>query len=726
MMTKHICPCCSYPLICHVRLGKPYWFCRHCYQEMPFGESLLAAETNFPHGLSGKSTDRKWIQEALSENQNLSRRIVETTIEGIWVLDPSGKTAFVNPRMTQMLGYTVEEMLGQPLWAFMDKECQAIAIANLERDYLKGTARSDFLRHRPKGDRQGIEEQLDFKFRRRDGSNLWAIVLTHPLFDEAGQYAGGLGRIIDITERKLREEALKQKVEELEQANRLKDEFLAIVSHELRTPLTAILAWSELVLTRKLNEATRARALEIIQHSARLQNQLIEDLLDFSRTNRGKVRLNTQPIDLIAVVELAIETVRPTAIAKGIQIKSFLDPSVSQVLGDSDRLQQVVWNLLSNAVKFTPVGEPVEVRLQRVGSNAQIQVQDRGIGISADFLSYVFDPFWQADSSSRRQHDGLGLGLAIVRQLMELHNGTVHAESDGEGKGATFTVQLPLLEVRSAIEESTLPSRCQSHTSTELLQSYVAYYLSRGKTVISPLFGPIPFEGSVYEYWGYHSDFQDFWQQLTSRRDFRELYLKGDVYPFGDFLGGSYTLGECARCQLPIPQSSCHAYTVRNCTLCDDRSMFEKPQAYSQPQEFEEELDVTRVLAIGTPPTDYKSLEELFSLNGFEVMFITHPEEVTPESLLDGIDMVLIHAELPEAEGQAWARELRRHPQLQHVPIVALSTKAGQGHPWVERTLRVEDYLLVPLSGDRLAHRLARLLQFEPSSYRDALHWFPR
>lgn len=717
MMTKHICPCCSYPLVCHVRLGKPYWFCRHCYQEMPFGETLLTAETDLPHGLICKSTDRKWIQEALCENPNLSRRIVETTIEGIWVLDPSGKTAFVNPRMAQMLGYTVEEMQGQPLLAFMDKECQAIAIANLERDCLKGTAR---------GARQGIEEQLDVKFRRRDGSDLWAIALTHPLFDEAGQYAGTLGRIIDITERKLMEEALQQKVEELEQANCLKDEFLAIVSHELRTPLTAMLGWSELVLTRKLDEATRDRALQIIQHSARLQNQLIEDLLDISRMNRGKVRLNTQPIDLIAVVELAIETVRPTAIAKDIQIKSFLDPLVSQVLGDSDRLQQVVWNLLSNAVKFTPLGERVEVRLQRVGSNAQIQVKDRGIGISTDFLPYVFDPFYQADSNSRRQHDGLGLGLAIVRQLVELHNGTVHAASDGKGKGAIFTVQLPLLEVRSAIEESALPSRCQSHTSTELLQSYVAYYLSRGKTVISPVFGPLSFEGSVYEYWGYHSDFQDFWQQLTSRRDFRELYLQGDVYPFDDFLGGSYTVGECARCQLPIPLSSGHAYTVRNCTLCDDRSMLEKAQAYSKPQEFEEELDVTRVLAIGTPPTDYKSLEELFSLNGFEVMFITHPEEVTPESLLHAVDMVLIHAEVPEAEGQAWARELRRHPQLQHVPIVALSAKAGQGQPWVERTLGVEDYLLVPLSGDRLAHRLAKLLPFEPSSHRNGLHWFPR
>jgi PAS domain S-box-containing protein len=689
-------------------LGKPYWFCRHCYQEMPFGETVLEPELGLPQGLRSDITDRKWTQEALWENQELARRIVETTMEGIWVLDPSGKTTFVNRRMADMLGYTVEEMQGQPLFAFMDAECQAIAQTNLERH------------------RGGIEEQLDFKFRRRDGKDLWAIVVTHSLLDEAGQYAGALGIIIDITERKRMEEALRQKVEELEQADRLKDEFLAIVSHELRTPLNAILSWSELLLTRNLNEATRDRALEIIQRNGRLQNQLIEDLIDIERMIRGKVRLNTSSIDLIPVIESAIETVRPAAQAKAIQIECFLDPSVDQILGDSDRLQQVVWNLLSNAIKFTPVGERVEVRLQRVGSNAQIQVKDRGIGISADFLPYVFDPFRQGDSNSRRQQDGLGLGLAIVRQLVELHNGNVHVASDGEGKGATFTVQLPLLLPRSESEESTLSSRWHSHTSTDLLQSYVAYYLSRGKTVISPRFDAISFEGSVYEYWGYHSDFQDFWKQLASRRDFRELYLEGEIYSFGDFLGESCTVGECARCQLPIPMSSGHAYTVPNCTLCDDLLMSQKAQAYSEPQDFEEELEVTRVLAIGTPPTDYKTLQKLFSLNGFEVMFISKPEDVTPPSLPRAVDMVLIYAEVSEAEGQAWARELRRHPQIQHVPIVALSAKAGHGHPWIERTLRVEDYLLVPLGGEHLAHRLARLLPFEPSSYTDALHWFPR
>jgi diguanylate cyclase (GGDEF)-like protein len=261
--------------------------------------------------------------------------------------------------------------------------------------------------------------------------------------------------------------------------------------------------------------------------------------------------------------------------------------------------------------------------------------------------------------------------------------------------------------------------------SSELLRSYVAYYLSRGKTVISPICGFLSFEGLVYQYRGYHKNFQSFWKQLQQRRDFRQLYLEGDIYSFGQFLGGSCAVGECARCNLPIPITKGSAYGVPNCP-CDKHLILEKAQAEPKPQDVEEELDVNCVLAIGTPPSDYKTLEELFSVNGFEVTFITKPEEVTPQSLPHAVVMVLIYAEVSEAEGQAWARKLRYHSQLQHVPIVALSAEAGHGHSWVERTLGVEDYLLVPLGGDRLAHRLARLLQSQPRSLSNSLLWFPR
>ncbi|MES1022460.1 ATP-binding protein [Gloeocapsa sp. BRSZ] len=232
-----------------------------------------------------------------------------------------------------------------------------------------------------------------------------------------------------------------------EAANRAKDEFLSMLSHELRTPLNAMLGWSQLLRSQKLNEATRSRALEAIERNARGQANLIEDLLDISRIITGKLRLHVRPIELVPVIEAAIDTVRPAADAKQVRIQSVLDPSAGPVSGDSDRLQQVVWNLLSNAIKFTPKGGRVQVRLERVNSHVEIIVSDTGQGISPDFLPYIFERFRQADSTHTRSHGGLGLGLAIVRHLVELHGGTVQAQSPGEGQGTTFMVQLPLTVV---------------------------------------------------------------------------------------------------------------------------------------------------------------------------------------------------------------------------------------------------------------------------------------
>ncbi|QSJ18122.1 PAS domain S-box protein [Nostoc sp. UHCC 0702] len=274
--------------------------------------------------------------------------------------------------------------------------------------------------------------------------------------------------------------SLQQQTEQLSEANRMKDEFLAILSHELRSPLNAILGWAQLLRVRKLSETQTAKALETIERNAKAQTQLIEDLLDISRMIRGKLRLNVRTCDLILIIQSAIETVNLAALAKEIDLRFSLTPSATidnadlglevnsekaesiepkspatrcLVPGDAERLQQIIWNLLSNAIKFTPRGGKVEVKLstvsgqekQRTTDNyAQIQVIDTGIGISPEFLPYVFDRFRQADSSSTRSHGGLGLGLAIVRHLVELHGGTVHVESQGEQQGATFTVKLPL------------------------------------------------------------------------------------------------------------------------------------------------------------------------------------------------------------------------------------------------------------------------------------------
>jgi len=242
--------------------------------------------------------------------------------------------------------------------------------------------------------------------------------------------------------------------QQAEAANRIKDEFLAVLSHELRSPLNPILGWSKLLRNGKLNAAKTAQALEIIERNAKLQSQLIEDLLDVSGILRGKLSLNMAPVNLASTIKAALETVRLAAQAKSIQIQTQFDPTIGQVLGDAARLQQVVWNLLTNAVKFTPDGGRVEILLQQIGSQTQIQVRDTGKGISPDFLPHVFEYFRQADATTTRTFCGLGLGLAIVRHLVELHGGTVSAESPGEGQGATFTVKLPLIKDKSGKQKA--------------------------------------------------------------------------------------------------------------------------------------------------------------------------------------------------------------------------------------------------------------------------------
>ena len=253
-----------------------------------------------------------------------------------------------------------------------------------------------------------------------------------------------------------------------ESANRIKDEFLAVLSHELRSPLNPILGWTKLLRGRKLDETATDRALATIERNAKLQAQLIEDLLDVSRILQGKLSLNVCPVNLPSIIKAAMETVRLAAEAKSIEIQMRFEPGIGQVSGDSTRLQQVVWNLLSNAVKFTPIGGQIEITLEQIGSEAQIQVSDTGKGISPDFLPHVFEYFRQADSTTTRKFGGLGLGLAIVRQLVELHGGTVAVDSPGEGQGAIFTVRLPLRRESAAPNDETATTNSRTTVSDTL------------------------------------------------------------------------------------------------------------------------------------------------------------------------------------------------------------------------------------------------------------------
>jgi PAS domain S-box-containing protein len=276
--------------------------------------------------------------------------------------------------------------------------------------------------------------------RARDGAQRWHLLQVLPQFGADGSLSGWIATAEDI------HDAREIRVQ-LESANRAKDEFLATISHELRNPLNAIVGWTRMLQSGKLDATRSARAIEAIERNAAVQAALVEDMLDVSRIITGKLVLRVGAVDLRAVVGAALDTVRMAAEAKQIDVTLDLDETLDLASGDPERLQQVVWNLLSNAIKFTPRGGKVEVRTQREGSHVLLTVQDTGKGIPQDFLPYAFERFRQADSTSTRVHGGLGLGLAIVRHLVELHGGTVSVASEGEGCGATFSVRLPLRAV---------------------------------------------------------------------------------------------------------------------------------------------------------------------------------------------------------------------------------------------------------------------------------------
>lgn len=289
-----------------------------------------------------------------------------------------------------------------------------------------------------------IDYEVEYRINRKDGSQTWVLGKGRGIYGDDGSLVGLLGFTQDISTRKAAEVEMERLYRQAEESSRLKEEFLATISHELRTPLSAILGWARMLRLGQLSTEHTAKALDTIERNARAQAQLVDDLLDVSRIITGKLRMDVRPSDPSGFIDAAVEAVRPAAEAKGVRVLKVMDTGPVSIPGDPVRLQQVVWNLLSNAIKFTPRGGRVQIRSERVNSHLEIVVTDTGQGISPEFLPHVFDRFRQADQKTSRQHGGLGLGLAIVRHLVELHGGTVSATSEGEGKGATFTVMLPI------------------------------------------------------------------------------------------------------------------------------------------------------------------------------------------------------------------------------------------------------------------------------------------
>jgi PAS domain S-box-containing protein len=390
-----------------------------------------------------QATELAAVNTELSKSEERFRTLCACSPLGIYLADVEGYCTYINPRCQSICDLTVAENLVDAWQRLVHPE---------DRDRVIG----DWLAWLKTGQEYANEFRLV-----SHGTVRWINVQSSPMFSDLGKPIGHVGTVRDVTDRKQAEEERGRLIheqvarQEAERANQMKDEFLAILSHELRTPLNAILGWSKLLRSRKFDQATIDKALETIERNAKSQSQLIEDILDVSRILRGKLDLNLHPIQLESTIELAIDSLQPLAEAKSIVIELTCSPNVGEVIGDRDRLQQVVWNLLSNAIKFTPEEGKVKVRLESVGNNVQIQVIDSGIGISPDFLPYVFDRFRQADSTTTRSYGGLGLGLAIVRHLVELHGGTVSAENN-PGKGAKVTVSLPVADENEGAGENSL------------------------------------------------------------------------------------------------------------------------------------------------------------------------------------------------------------------------------------------------------------------------------
>ena len=388
--------------------------------------------------VEGRRAGRVWSVRDVTEREIADKEhaylaeIIASSTDAIVSKSLEGIVTSWNSGAERIFGYSAEEMIGQPITTIIPED---------RRD--EETLILDRLR---RGERI---EHFETLRRHRDGHLVHVSLTVSPVRNRAGQMVGASKIARDISEREElleRERAARARAEE---ASRLKDEFLATVSHELRTPLNAILGWAHILRSVKLDEAKARHAAEVVERNARGQAQVIDDLLDVSRIITGKLRLDISPIMPDQAIESALDSVRPMAEAKGVRLDTMLDPHAGPVSADSGRLQQVVWNLLTNAIKFTPRDGRVEVRLERINSHLEIVVSDSGEGISPEFLPFVFDRFRQADASSTRLISGLGLGLTIVNHLVELHGGSVQADSPGKGRGATFTVRLPLRPIRA-------------------------------------------------------------------------------------------------------------------------------------------------------------------------------------------------------------------------------------------------------------------------------------
>ena len=368
----------------------------------------------------------EYLDEAARAAARRLIAIVESSEDAIVSKDLNGVITSWNRAAERLFGYAADEVIGQSIRIIIPTERLAE-----EEVVLSAVRRGDRVDH------------FETQRRRKDGTLVPISLSVSPIRDEQGTVVGASKIARNISDRVQAERERVRLVEALQEANRLKDEFLATLSHEIRTPLNAILGYAQLLQGNLLDDEKRLRGARVIERNARALAHIIEDVLDVSVITSGRLRLNVRPVELPDLVKEAITTVQFAADAKGVRLVTEVDPGVTPVAGDAERLQQVLWNLLINAVKFSTRGGRVVVAVRPAGAAVAVSVKDSGIGIDQEFLPYVFDRFRQADSRTTREHGGVGLGLAIARHIVELHGGTISVSSKGVGKGAEFTVTLP-------------------------------------------------------------------------------------------------------------------------------------------------------------------------------------------------------------------------------------------------------------------------------------------
>ena len=504
------------------------------------------------------------------------------------------------------------------------------------------------------------------------------------------------------------------KIQMLEKLNYLKDYFLNAISHELKAPLShvnlGLQMLAESLKDSDLDREALQTYVQVIQEEFQQEARLVNSLMTLQQVKAGLYATETVSIPLGAWLPTVIQDFDDFAFYKNLKI-IFTVPQDLVVQADRDLLGAIVREMLSHAVQVAPRRGTIALAAKLALGRVELQVihslpeQSLQKAEEPSDLPFAFQSFYQVPTSEPWLHTDLNIGLILAQNLASSMGGVIWV---GQTESQTFwMLEMPDIEAKS-----------QNPTPGDALIGYVAYYMSRGRPVVSPKAGELVFKGDVYGYWGYSSEFYGYWRQLQQRSDFHELGLRGDLYPFGNFLSGRCGIGSCARCQLPVPLLENANPSTPNCP-CDD-TLLQAHYHYLA----EAETPITQILVFDQPPADLQASQALFARNRLNVSFVPGLDSLSPEDLPEQIDLVLLPALNPK-ENQNLIHRLQDFSQLRNAAFMALSPYAQACTPWLTHTHSLEDYLLTPYGGDYLSRYLQQIRQAQPSLRAPQLHWFP-